>query len=72
MAHLPPDGMKPIATAPKDGSPVILWKEKVGLYSAQWNGTDWVVRHTREGRTVRLGNIILTDENTLWMPDPRS
>lgn len=54
-----PDGMKPIDTAPDDGSRITVWREGYGLYSVQWLNGAWQVN---PGRTVP------TAELTHWMP----
>lgn len=56
-----PEGMEPIATspAPKDGTRIIVWRPRYGLYSVQWLDGAWTVR---EGKTVPEAEV------THWKP----
>lgn len=44
-----PEGMEPIASAPKDGARIVVWRPNYGLYSVQWQNGAWTVR---EGKTI--------------------
>lgn len=62
MTRLPPPDMKPIGTAPKDGTRIVVWRENYGLYNVVWVDGAW---------SVRVGRPPLpTAEVTRWMPVP--
>lgn len=54
-----PEGFEPIETAPKDGTRIVVWRPKWGLYSVQWLNDAW---------TVRDGKTIPADDVTHWKP----
>ncbi len=59
MAQTIPEGMEPIATAPKDGKRITVWRPNYGLYSVQWLDGVWAVR---EGKTIPEAEV------THWKP----
>ena len=55
---------QPIETAPKDGSPVLVFKPGYVMYVAWWNGTMWTfLLHPKQGDLGIYGV-------THWQPLP--
>ena len=59
----PADAWQPIASAPRDGTRVLLWDRVVGVLHAWWDGREWV--HSWDSEPIP-GQDALTH----WQPLP--
>jgi hypothetical protein len=49
-----PAGMQLIETAPKDGTRIVIWHDKRGLYAASWHDGDWWITTPRGRRSRKI------------------
>lgn len=68
------DGWQPIETAPKDGTPILVWDESMGYYNAHSHGQDdrrYAIGYWRTKSGKGWGNRNTSrPEPTHWQPLP--